>query len=278
VSRLLWLPNALAAEGLYVVEVPGWRTRGAGTMHHTPTVVVAHHTATPARQPGDYPSLGIVRDGRRDLRGPLSHLGLGRSGRVYVIASGKANHAGVGRWQGVTSSIDTIGIEAEHPGTGGTPWPQEQLDAYDRVCAALLRYTGRPAGYLCAHREWALPPGRKPDPTGIDMHAMRRRVADLLARREPATVHPTIDAEPLVAELPVLTSPSKHRNVRTLQGLLCAAASVQLCPAVEVDQDFGPKTRASLLAYQRAMRLPESGGTDEQTWRALLALPYGTAR
>ncbi len=42
------------------------------------------------------PSLGVIRDGRPGLKGPLSQLGLGRDGAYYVIAAGRAQHAGRG--------------------------------------------------------------------------------------------------------------------------------------------------------------------------------------
>jgi len=147
-------------------------------MNPSPKVVICHHTATSARAAGDYPSLSVVRDGRPGLSGPLSHYGIGRNGTVYVIASGKANHAGVGTWGGTTRSIDCIGIEAESPGDG--TWTAAQLDTYDRLAAAILAHLKLDVSALCAHREWARPPGRKPDPTGIDMVKMRARVAQLL--------------------------------------------------------------------------------------------------
>lgn len=177
--RLLWLPDKLRAWGLDVVEVPGWRGRGS-ELPGTPRVVIGHHTATSARARGDLPTLAILRDGRADLPGPLCQIGLGRSGTAYVIAAGKANHAGRGRWGSTADSGATVGIEVEHSGSG--PWNPEQLDAFDRVAAALLDGLGLTADRYCGHREWALPAGRKGDPGGVDLDAQRRRVHQLLAR------------------------------------------------------------------------------------------------
>ena len=182
-TRLLWLADVARTVGLRVVEVDGWQTRGAATMTALPAVVVGHHTATRAAAMGDLPTLPILRDGRPDLPGPLCQYGLGRVGTVYVVAAGKANHAGRGEWRGVTVSTNTIGIEAEHPGDS-TPWPDVQLDAYDRLVAAVLQHTGRDYRWFCGHREWALPAGRKPDPTGIDLDGMRRRVHLLMTSEE----------------------------------------------------------------------------------------------
>ncbi len=156
--------------------VPGWENRGRPYPFH-PECVVCHHTATSARASGDYPSLGIVRDGRSDLPGPLSQFGLGRSGMIYVIAAGTANHAGPGGWRGVSGNTRAWGIEAENDGVG-QPWSPGQLDAYPRLCAALARHTGFGPEMVCAHREWN--PRDKIDPTGIDMGWLRSEVARLL--------------------------------------------------------------------------------------------------
>lgn len=177
--RLLDLPAWLAAYGLDVETVAGWQSRGVA-FPALPKVVVGHHTATGNRARGDLPTLAILRDGRSDLPGPLCQIGLGRSGLAYVIASGKANHAGKGCWGDVTGGAMTVGIEVEHPGTG--PWTAVQLDAFDRVAAALLEGLGATAEAYCGHREWALPRGRKVDPGGVDLDAQRRRIHALLAR------------------------------------------------------------------------------------------------
>jgi hypothetical protein len=170
--RLLWLAEDCRRAGLKVVEVPGWETRGAD-FPAFPNTVVAHHTATPATARGDLPTKKILLDGRPDLPGPLCQVGLGRNGTVYVIASGKANHAGKGAWKGTTSSAQTIGIEAEHPGPGA--WPAEQYAAYVKLTAVLLRGLGQNAERACAHREWALPAGRKTD-VAFDMAPFRAAV------------------------------------------------------------------------------------------------------
>lgn len=179
--RLLWLADCLRDAGLKVEEVDGWQTRGK-ELPGLCSVVLGHHTATPTSSKNadkDIPTLDLLIKGRSDLPGPLCQLGLGRSGTYYVIASGKANHAGQGRWAGVLNSRRTIGIEAEHPGTG--PWPEEQLAAYDAGIAALLHQLGQGADHYAGHREWALPRGRKVDPGGLDLTAQRGRVAALLS-------------------------------------------------------------------------------------------------
>ena len=174
--RLTDLADACRKSGLNVAEVSGWRTRGKA-LAAVKTIVV-HHTATSAAAKGDYPTLGIVRDGRPGIPGPLSQIGLGRTGHVYVIASGKANHAGAVH-RTTWGNAYSIGIEAEHPG-GSTPWPPGQYDAYVRLCAALVRHYGLTVGDVRGHKEVAFPAGRKTDPN-FNMTAFRARVREALA-------------------------------------------------------------------------------------------------
>lgn len=170
--RALWLADVIRDGGMQVVEVAGWQTRGSDNWGPV-KALMAHHTATPASRPGDYPSLAIVRDGRlppdpSPVPGPLSQLGLGRSGTVYVIASGKANHAGVGRTPpGVVTfagSTESLGCEAEHPG-GNAPWTPRQYDAYVQLFSIVADHLNLKTSQVVGHKEWATPPGRKPDPT-----------------------------------------------------------------------------------------------------------------
>jgi len=62
----------------------------------------------------------ILRDGRRDLPGPLAQLGLRRDGTFVTVAGGRANHNGYGRW-----GNNSIGVEAYNDGVG-EPWPTAQ--------------------------------------------------------------------------------------------------------------------------------------------------------
>lgn len=208
-TRLLWLPDALSRwltpAGFRVELVSGWETRGVA-FPRSPLVVIGHHTATSAGAAGNLPTLGILRDGRSDLPGPLCQVGVGRDGTAYVIAAGKANHAGQGAWRDTTSSASTVGIEVEHPGTG--TWSAKQLLAFDLVAAALLERLGAGALSYCGHREWALPAGRKVDPGGVDLPAQRRRLGKLLAtgpRKAAAVVRPTTPPAPEAKMLHVYT-------------------------------------------------------------------------
>jgi len=182
-----WLADALRAGGCKVNEivVPDWKTRGHtdGAALATVVGIVGHHTAGAAT--GDLPSLGIVRDGRPDLAGPLANLMLSRAGVWVPIAAGRAWHGGAADnpanfpWvpNGDANGY-CIGIEAESAGTGD--WTAAQLDAYPRGVAALLRHQQLPASRFIAHKEWA--PSRKVDPARWpgDMAAFRATVNSIL--------------------------------------------------------------------------------------------------
>lgn len=172
--RATWLADAARLTGYPVNEVAGWRGRGHGDFRVIEGVV-EHHTADGPT--GIYPSLGVVRDGRAGLAGPLANLGLGRDGTIFVIADGVAWHAGASRWAGYTDLNDEfIGIEAESTGTRDD-WSAHQRDAYPRLVAAILFYLRRGADRACGHKECATPLGRKIDPAFWDLNAMRGQVA-----------------------------------------------------------------------------------------------------
>src|SRR5262245_25968679 len=174
---LTWLPTVLKNAGLKVAEVDGWPNRGRSEIG-TVKGVMCHHTVGP--KTGNMPSLTVLINGRSDLPGPLSQLGLGRDGTFYVIAAGRANHAGAGEWQRLTDGNGSfIGIEAENTGDpNNDPWPEVQLDAYRRGVAAILKQIGQDPIMCCGHKEYA--PGRKIDPHTLDMNRFRTDVAAIM--------------------------------------------------------------------------------------------------
>ena len=175
---LTWLADTLRAAGLTVVEVPGWKVAGRAEMGPVKGVL-CHHTAGP--KSGNAPSIGTVEHGRPDLAGPLAQLVLGRDGTFYTVAAGRCNHAGKGAWQGVTmGNTSFIGIEAENTGLPDDPWPEVQMKAYARGVAAILHHVGAKPIMCAGHKEYALPAGRKTDPS-FSMDVFRIRVAAELA-------------------------------------------------------------------------------------------------
>lgn len=206
----------LRAWGLTVTETSGWQTRGAD-FPAQPLVIVDHHTGTPDSAKGDYPTLNVVINGRSDLQGPLCQFGLGRSGTVYLIAAGKANHAGKGAWDGVNvGNSRSVGVEAES--AGGGRWTRQQLEAYPILNAALCAFFTIPARRVCAHRESALPHGRKDDPVGIDMDVMRAKVAQLLTKQPEGDELTADDLKKIQAMIDAAVEKVHHDLVIILHG------------------------------------------------------------
>ncbi len=254
--RVTWLPDVLRGAGLKVSLVPGWETRGHDTLGRI-LGVICHYTATPDAS-RNMPTLDLLIRGREDLPGPLCQLGLGRDGTFYVVASGRANHAGRGEWNGITTgNTNFIGIEAENSGRSNDPWPAVQVDAYHRGVAAILREVGRTAASCCGHREYALPSGRKSD-VNLEMDQFRQRVATILTGVEPPVLIPS--AETGGRARPTLRRGDGGQFVTELQQRLGMPDG----PAV-----FGPKTEAAVRAFQRERNMVPDGIVGPKTWAAI---------
>lgn len=248
-----WFADVLRAAGLSVQEQPGWKTRGrpwTGPIRG----VLWHHTA--GARSGNAPSLRLVTEGRADLPGPLSQFVLGRDGTWYVVAAGRSNHAGAGAWQGVTSGNSSfLGIEAENAGDGKDPWPEVQTDSYARGTAALLEHLGLSSLMVAGHKEYALPKGRKIDPT-LDMAAARQNIAVLLA------------AEP--EDRPTVVATIDPRRAMLRRGDHGASViELQQKLGIKADGVFGPATDAAVRAFQARKGLAADGLVGPATWRAL---------
>lgn len=173
------LADVARRTGYKVVEVSGWKTRGHGGLEKI-TGVVNHHTGTSA--PGDFPSLRVVTYGRSNLPGPLCNFGLGRSGTIYVVAAGRAYHAGVvkdQRW----SNEHSLGIEAENNGVGER-WSPQMIDSYMRLNSEINKEFGLSAALDQGHKEICYPAGRKIDPAGINMDDFRQGVVRVTHEEE----------------------------------------------------------------------------------------------
>ena len=252
---LLWMPEVLRDAGLKVAETEGWTTRGRGEMRQIRGVML-HHTATSAKAVGNMPTLSVLKNGRADLEGPLCQIGLGKDGTCYIVAAGRANHAGAGSWRGIeTGNLSFIGIEAENPGGPDDSWPDVQMDAYVRVVAALLRRIGATPAMCCAHREYALPKGRKSDPR-FDMDRFRTRVDDVM--RGVGQVRPQIAASDS-KDRPTVRRGSRNQHV----------AAVQAAVGATVDGKFGPGTEAKVRIFQRREGLVPDGIVGPATWEKI---------
>ena len=263
VYSLTWLPDVLETAGLKVAEMTGWRTRGVADMG-TVRGVICHHTGTPKAIVGNMPTLGLLANGRPPgpnapaLSGPLAQLGLGRDGTYYVVAAGRANHAGKGQWEGLVNLGNScfIGIAAENSGETDDHWPDVQMDAYQRGVAALLQRLGAGANMCAGHKEYALPAGRKSDPH-FDMPRFRGAVGALLAGK---TAPPPIPAQD-----------DQQRPTLRRDGVTGPPVA-QLQAAIQVTADgvFGGATEAAVRAFQRSHNLTPDGIVGPKTWAAIV--------
>ncbi|MEW2621246.1 peptidoglycan-binding protein [Streptomyces sp. NPDC048106] len=190
------LVAALRAEGVTVVEQPGWRTHNRNQKGSWGPVngVVIHHTVTS----GTSGSVDLCFNGDSALPGPLCHGVIAKDGTVHLVGNGRANHAGGGdpsvlravisetygdrppvphEHEGSAGAVDGnsrfYGFECVNLGDGHDPWPDAQLAAIERVSAALCRAHGWGAKSVIGHLEWS---DWKSDPRGFSMSGMRQRI------------------------------------------------------------------------------------------------------
>ncbi|GAU67696.1 N-acetylmuramoyl-L-alanine amidase [Streptomyces sp. NBRC 110611] len=179
---------ALRAEGVNVIEYGNWRSHNRNHKGAFGPVngVMIHHTVSS----GTDSSVRLCYDGYSELPGPLCHGVIAKNGAVYLTSSGRANHAGKGdsdvlravvaeRALPATTDNDTdgnshfYGFECINLGDGDDPWPEAQLDAIERVGAAICRAYGWSAASVIGHKEWT---NTKIDPRGFSMGDMRARI------------------------------------------------------------------------------------------------------
>lgn len=165
----LGIANRLRAKGLRVVELAGWQTRGSANFN--PQGSVDHHTAGPPG--GNAPSLNVCLYGRTGIPGPLCNVLVGRDNTCYVIAAGRANHAGRGGFKGLSGNSSVYGVERENVGVPRVePWRNDQTETAALVHAALME--GKNSDLVCMHKEWT---SRK-----IDAHTISGSVLRALVR------------------------------------------------------------------------------------------------
>ena len=175
-------PEILRRHGLKVKVVPGWKTRGrpASTGAFNPVGVLCHHTATTVAWTVAA-VLRLLTGGRSGLPGPLCQFGLDRDGTVWLVAAGRANHAGQARAVGSVAAGDGntlyVGIEAFNSGTGEA-WPAAQYNAYVLLAAVIqVELTGNSHRAVAGHKETSTT--GKVDPT-FNMDTFRQRVAAMM--------------------------------------------------------------------------------------------------
>ncbi|BBZ03029.1 bacteriophage protein [Mycolicibacterium chitae] len=250
----VWLADVLRAEGVRLVEYPGWRDRGHGDFKDIRGVMV-HHTGS------DNASAASIARGRPDLPGPLSQLHIARDGTITVVAVGVAWHAGVGMYPWLPTNManwHTIGIECANSGTSPTAphrthWPDAQYDALVRSCAAINRRLAQNSSRTIGHKEYAGRAQGKWDPGAIDMDILR------------SDIQAAIGTIPDPAATPRPPVPvGKYAEVllfRGVEGPQVAQLQRQLrdeypyyAGDLVIDGVFGPQTEAAVREFQRRTR------------------------
>ncbi|MFE9886127.1 peptidoglycan-binding protein [Streptomyces scopuliridis] len=222
--------------------------------------VMIHHTVTR----GTDATVKLCRDGHSTLPGPLCHGVIAKDGTVHLVGYGRANHAGLGdgdvlRAVTVESALppdnqaDTdgnrhfYGFECENLGDGRDPWPPAQLEAIERVAAAICRAHGWGSRSVIGHLEWQ--PG-KVDPRGFTMASMRARVGERLAAPKPPAPKPPAKFEPFPGA--AYFAAGRRRAVITAMGKRLVAEGCGRY-AVGPGPDWSEADRKSYAAWQRTL-------------------------
>ncbi|MFD5570501.1 N-acetylmuramoyl-L-alanine amidase [Streptomyces cadmiisoli] len=174
--------TALRAEGVPFTELEGWTTRGRdqatgkvfGPVHGS----LNHHTA------GRDSLQAIAYQGQSAaVPAPLSHTYLPKSGRLVLVAAGRANHAGPAalnsftaikeetaiptpsKASGTVDGNDSLyGIEVENLGDGKDTYTRAQYDTWVRYNAAICRHHSWKSWSVAGHLETSVE--GKVDPRG----------------------------------------------------------------------------------------------------------------
>lgn len=247
----VWLADILRAEGIDLVEYPGWRTRGHGDFKDIRGVMV-HHTGS------DGATAASIANGRPDLPGPLSQLHIARDGTVTIVALGVAWHAGAGMYPWLPTNMGNwhlIGIECANSGTSPTAphrknWPDAQYFALVRSCAAINRRLAQTSARTIGHKEYAGRAQGKWDPGAIDMDVLRADIEERIGHiATPApTPRPTVPVGQYADVL--LFRPMEGPDVAALQRRL-RSDYAQYAGDLKVDGVFGPHTEAAVKEFQR---------------------------
>jgi LysM repeat protein len=261
------LADGLRKRGLTVVEVDGWKTRGARNIY-PPYQALAftkvkgilwHHTATNRAQfnGSDAPTLSLCVNGRSDLPGPLCQIVFGRTGIVYVIAAGVGNHAGAGGgFAGITQdggNFELIGIEMESSGIAPFDWTPDQVRIAPYLGAALMDMYG--VTLNIGHMEYSST--GKIDPAGWPggMDGLRAAITKVDGAKKPTQSAPSVGkpaAEPPAPAKPAKYVPDSHWRVDKGDTLAKAA------------QHFG--VSVTKLAKYNGIKDPNRISVGERIW------------
>ena len=131
------------------------------------------------------------------------------------------------------------------------------MDAYRRGVAAILKKIRANAIMCCGHKEYALPIGRKDDPT-FDMNDFRSQVSAIMAGVAPdPSIIPATDQ----ANRPTLRRGATGDLVKTIQSKV----------GVPPNGIFDAVTEAAVRQFQRDHGLVPDGIVGPRTWATIVA-------
>ena len=183
-----WLAEALTGAGLTVHETDGWRSR-ALPGDFAPVGVLLHHTGAVASPEAPAPSLATLRGEGPDAAspGPRCHVLVDRNAECWVVAAGRADHAGRARASGPVPEGDAsalyVGLEIEYAATAADPTQyatSAQKSAAVLAAARIVGALGRDHTFVRAHKETSTT-GRT-DPFNWDMVSIRDSIRQTLER------------------------------------------------------------------------------------------------
>lgn len=179
-SILDW-PAYLRSWGVGVAEHNNWRSnRPLGDLPSRP-YLVWHHDASPA---GPSPGALDWIINAYNSQDASAQIWVGYDGVWHFIGSGIAWHTGA-VLPGMPNNYNAVGVETDE--TTGENWSPALLDSLRRGTAAIAAAEGYdPASWLHFHKTICSPPGRKSDPSGLDLAAERGVVRALMSGKNPA--------------------------------------------------------------------------------------------
>ena len=216
--KCTWLPAQLKKWGVRYKIVEGFADRGrplsAGKFD--PNGSLTHHSGATSSEAKPAPGLSTLINGRSDLKGPLCQVATDYNGVVYLIAAGRANHAGKTRATMGNPAGDGnamyIGNEVMTNGT--QKMPAAQYEATVLFAAAVADYFGQTtAAKAGLHAttslagKWDLGAGNGK----VEPYSVTRFRADVAARLKAGPPRP-----PAPTPAPSPTPTRKEKDVKLL--------------------------------------------------------------